>query len=411
MSVLSRCVPRRGLCAASGKKTPLPQPVYIVGSARTPMGSYGGALKNLSATDLGSIAVKEAISRSRVRATSIEELIMGNVLSAGLGQAPARTVCLSSGLAETTTCTTVNKVCSSGLKAITMAAQSVGLGLVDLAVAGGMESMSRVPYYNVHMRFDKRETFVRGDLEDGMIRDGLWDSKLDVHMGSIADKLARDSGISREDLDGVAASSYSKAARALSNQSFKEVVPIDGVLDVDEEIARVSLVEKLPNLKPAFAEDGLITAGNSSTISDGAAAVVLASERAVESQDLKPLAKIVSYADAEVHPQQFPIAPTKAIPLALERADMQLSDVGLFEINEAFASVIVDSVRKLNLNAARVNVYGGAIAMGHPIGASGARILTTLISGLHGTNTSSVGVAAICNGGGGSTAVVMTKDV
>eukprot|EP00189_Rhodosorus_marinus_P011832 CAMPEP_0184739474 /NCGR_PEP_ID=MMETSP0315-20130426/2379_1 /TAXON_ID=101924 /ORGANISM="Rhodosorus marinus, Strain UTEX LB 2760" /LENGTH=288 /DNA_ID=CAMNT_0027208353 /DNA_START=288 /DNA_END=1150 /DNA_ORIENTATION=- len=288
------------------------------------MGSYGGALKNLSATDLGSIAVSEAISRSKVKSTSIEELVMGNVLSAGLGQAPARTVCLSSGLAESTNCTTVNKVCSSGLKAITMAAQSVALGLVDIAVAGGMESMSRVPYYNIHMRFEKREMLDRGDLDDGMIRDGLWDAKLDVHMGSIAEKLARDSGISREDLDGVAASSYSKAARALSNQSFKEVVSVDGVLQVDEEIARVSLVEKLPCLKPAFAEDGLITAGNASTISDGAAAVVLASERAVESQDLKPLAKIISYADAEVHPEQFPIAPTKSIPLALERADMQL---------------------------------------------------------------------------------------
>mmetsp|Transcript_5012 Transcript_5012/g.15035 ORF Transcript_5012/g.15035 Transcript_5012/m.15035 type:complete len:409 (+) Transcript_5012:115-1341(+) len=400
----------RRLLSTSNEATTTASPLreaYICGAARTPIGSYGGALRNLSATDLGAIAVKEALNRGNVKPEQVQEVIMGNVLSAGLGQAPARSVCIKANLPMTAVCTTVNKVCSSGLKAIALAAQSVALGNSDVVVAGGMESMSQVPYYAPQMRFGKR----MGDaaLIDGMVSDGLWDSKENKHMGSLADTQAKSMSISRQDMDGYTTTSYSRAARANSNAAYSDIVKIEGVLENDEEIQRVKLIEKLPQLKPAFDETGSITAGNSSKLSDGAAAVVVVSRNAVDRLELKPKFVIRGFGDAELPPEEFPIAPASAIPIALRRAGISIKEVDLFEINEAFASVVIANNRLMNLNPERVNIYGGAVALGHPIGASGARILTTLLAALENTNTSNLGVAGICNGGGGSTAMVVSK--
>lgn len=385
--------------------------VVIVAAVRTPIGSFGGALAGFSATQLGGFAIKAAIEKSGLAPTHIQEVYMGNVLSANLGQAPATQAAKFAGLPDLPT-TTINKVCASGTKAIMLAAQSIALGDNDIVVAGGMESMSNVPYY-----LDKARNGYRlghGQITDGLVKDGLWDVYNDYHMGSAAELCAETCNISREAQDNFAIESYKRAQKAQTEGKFSEEIAAIEIKDrkgeitlfqTDEEPSAVKF-DKIPSLKPVFKKDGTVTAANASTLNDGAAALVLMSAAKAQELGIKPLAKILAYADAQQAPEWFTTAPSKAIPLALSKANLSTSDVDFFEINEAFSVVSLANNQELNLKEDQVNVNGGAVAIGHPLGASGARIVVTLLSVLA-QNNGKIGVAGICNGGGGASAIVI----
>lgn len=384
--------------------------VFIVSAKRTPIGGFLGNLSHLSATQLGALAIKSAFKSIELDPKAIDSVYMGNVLSANVGQAPARQAAIFAGIPDGKDATTINKVCASGMKATSFGAQQIQLGLENIIVTGGMESMSNAPHYAMLRRGTKS-----GDacLTDGMIKDGLWDVYNNFHMGNAAEMGVRKYGHSREELDAYAIASYQKAAAATANGKFKnEIAPItieqkNGavILDKDEDIDKI-IIEKVPKLKPTFEEGGALTAANSSNLNDGAAALVLASKEAVEKYNLKPLARILAYADAAQAPEWFTTSPSLAIPKVLKQAGLSLKEIGYFEINEAYASVILSNQKILGLDLEKVNVYGGAVAMGHPIGASGARIITTLISVLK-QEGGRYGLAAICNGGGGASAMII----
>lgn len=388
--------------------------VYIVSAVRTPMGSFGGSLSGFSATQLGSFAIKGALEKSGVKAEDVEEVIMGNVVSANLGQAPARQAALGAGIGQNVPCTTVNKVCASGMKAIMLAAQSIQLGLNDVVVAGGMESMSNIPYYAPNMRWGAKYGDV--SLVDGLAKDGLTDAYDHCAMGVCADETATDYKISREAQDEFAIESYKRSQKATEDGSFApEIVSVSVpqrkgdpvIVDKDEEPFRVKF-EKIPSLRPAFTKEGTVTAANASTINDGGAAVVLVSEEKLKELGLKPLARIVSYADAAQDPKWFTTAPGKAAPKAIERAGLSLDDIDYFEVNEAFSVVTMAFNKDLNIDPAKVNVFGGAVSLGHPLGASGARILVTLTNVLQ-QKDGKYGLATLCNGGGGASAVIIER--
>lgn len=386
--------------------------VYIVSAARTPIGAFGGSLASLPATKLGSIVIKEAISRAGITNDDVQEVFMGNVLTAGEGQAPARQAALGAGLPNTVPCTTVNKVCASGMKSMMLGAQSIMTGDNDVVVAGGMESMSGTPYYLADARWGQR--LGNNKVIDGILKDGLWDPYSDFHMGSAGEICARDKNISREDQDAFAIESYKRANEAWENGWFNdEVVGVEipqrkgdpVMVATDDEPPKVKY-EKIPSLRPAFEKEGTITAANASKINDGACATVLMSKERVEAMGLKPLARIVSFADAAQAPEWFTTTPAKAMPKALDKANMSVSDVDYFEINEAFSVVALANRDELGIAPEKLNAFGGAVAMGHPIGCSGARIVTTLISVLK-QKGGKTGCAGICNGGGGASAMVI----
>ncbi|MCY1519840.1 Acetyl-CoA acetyltransferase [compost metagenome] len=385
--------------------------VVIVAAVRTPIGSFGGSLAGFSATQLGSFAIKAAIEKAGIKPEFIQEVYMGNVLSAGLGQAPATQAAKFAGLPDIPA-TTVNKVCASGTKAIMLAAQSIALGQNEIVVAGGMESMSNVPYY-----LDKARNGYRlghGQITDGLVKDGLWDVYNDYHMGSAAELCAETCNISREAQDQYAIQSYKRAQEAQTAGKFNDEIAPVAVKDRKGEISYITSDEepnavkfdKIPALKPVFKKDGTVTAANASTLNDGAAALVLMSAGKAAELGIKPLAKILSYADAQQAPEWFTTAPSKAIPLALDRAGLSPADVDFFEINEAFSVVSLANNQQLGLDENKVNINGGAVAIGHPLGASGARIVVTLLNVLQQQNAK-IGVAGICNGGGGASAIVI----
>ncbi|GAB2538823.1 acetyl-CoA C-acyltransferase [Rufibacter soli] len=386
--------------------------VYVISAVRTPIGSFGGALASLTATQLGAIAIKGAVEKAGIDKNLVQEVIMGNVLSANVGQAPARQAAIGAGLGYEVECTTINKVCASGSKAIMFAAQAIMLGHKDVIVAGGMESMSNVPYYLDKARFGAK--MGHGQMIDGLIKDGLWDVYNDYHMGSAAENTAREMGITREMQDEYAINSYKKAADAAKQGFTKdEIIPVEIpqrgkdpiVVSEDEEFSKVNF-DKIPGLRPVFDKEGTVTAANASTLNDGAAAILLMSKEKAEELGLKPIAKILGFADAEQEPKWFTTTPSLAIPKALKAAGVQAADVDFYEINEAFSVVSLANNQKLGLEGRNVNVYGGAVSLGHPLGASGARIVTTLINVLHKKN-GKIGVTGICNGGGGASAIVL----
>ncbi len=388
--------------------------VYIVAAKRTPIGSFQGALSTFSATQLGSLAIKAALSQIELDPLLVDEVFMGNVISANLGQAPARQAALFAGLGEQVICTTVNKVCASGTKAIMLGAQTIMSGHANIVVAGGMESMSNVPYYLEKARFGYK--LGHGQLTDGLIKDGLWDVYNDIHMGNAAEQTAKEMKITRQMQDEFAMESYQRSAKATLDGAFvQEIVPVEviqkgrtiGWITEDEEYKNVNFA-KIPDLKPVFQQDGTITAANASTINDGAAALVLMSKEKAEELGIKPLAKILSFADAAQAPIKFTTSPTLAIQKALNLAELSLDNVDYFEINEAFSVVSIANNQLLGLGTNKVNVWGGAVSLGHPLGCSGARIVTTLISVLSQHNAS-IGVASICNGGGGASALVLHR--
>lgn len=385
--------------------------VYIVSAVRTPMGSFGGALSSVPAPTLGSVAIAGALSKAGVAADHVDEVFMGNVLQANLGQAPARQAAMKAGVPNDVPCTTVNKVCASGMKSISFGAQSILTGDNDIVVAGGMENMSSVPHYMM-----ARNAVKLGDVKmtDGMVKDGLTDVYNQVHMGVCADKCADEYNITREDQDNFAIESYNRAAAAWDAGKFDdEIVPVEVpqrrgepiVVSKDEEYTNVKM-EKIPQLRAVFTKEGTVTAANASTLNDGASALVLASKEKVEELGLKPIAKIVSYADAAHEPEWFTTAPSKAVPKALKKAGMEASDVDFWELNEAFSVVGIVNTQKLELDPAKVDVNGGAVALGHPLGSSGSRIIVTLINVLK-QNGAKFGGAGICNGGGGASAMII----
>lgn len=386
--------------------------VYIVSISRTPIGSLGGELAPVPATRLGAIAISSALERAGVQAAQVQEVYMGNVLTANEGQAPANQSSIYAGIPTNVPCTTVNKVCASGMKAIMLGAQSIMLGDNDIVVAGGMESMSNVPYYLDKAR--KGYRLGHGEIYDGIIRDGLWDPYKDFHMGNAAELCATKYQLSREDQDAFAAESYRRVAHAYEKGFFqKEITPvtIEGkvktVIEEDEEYGKVNF-EKMTKLRPAFQKDGTITAANASKINDGAAAVVLASGEKVKELDLKPLARIVSFADASQDPEWFTTTPTIAMNRALKKAGMQITDMDYAEINEAFSCVTMANTKDLGLSPDKVNAWGGAVALGHPVGCSGARIVVTLTNILQ-EYQAHYGIAGICNGGGGASAMIIER--
>jgi len=388
--------------------------VYIISTARTPIGSFGGSLASLTAPQLGAVAIKGLLKRSGVDAKEIQEVIMGNVLTANVGQAPARQAAIFAGLGYDVPCTTVNKVCASGSKAIMLAAQSIMLGLSDVVIAGGMESMSNVPYY-----LDKARNGYKlgnGQVIDGLIKDGLWDVYNDFHMGNAAELTAKEMNITREMQDAYAIESYKRSAAASNSGVFKEEIvgveiaqkggdPL--IISEDEEFKKVNF-DKIPGLKPVFQKDGTVTAANASTLNDGGAAVLLMSKEKAQALGLKPMARIIGFSDAEQQPEWFTTTPSLAIPKAIKNAKIKASDVDYYEINEAFAVVSIANNMKLNLDPAKVNIYGGAVSLGHPLGCSGARIVTTLVNVLN-QKKAKIGVTGICNGGGGASAIVIEK--
>ncbi len=386
--------------------------VYIVSVARTPIGAFNGVLAPLSATQLGAIAIKGALEKAGVAPEMVNEVFMGNVISAGLGQAPATQAMIYAGIPNTVPATVINKVCASGSKAIMVAAQSIMTGINDVVVAGGMESMSNIPYY-----LDKARNGYRlghGTIIDGMIKDGLWDVYKDFHMGNAAEMCARDYKFSREDQDAFAIESYTRAQNAYKKNAFDAElvaveVPVRGKdpirITEDEEYLKVNF-DKLKTLKPAFEKDGTITAANASKLNDGASALVLMSEEKVKELGLKPLAKIIAFADAAQAPEWFTTAPSLAIPKALKWAGLEIKDIDYFELNEAFSVVGMVNNQILGLDDKKVNVYGGAVSLGHPLGSSGSRIVATLTSVLK-QEGGKYGVTGICNGGGGASAIVL----
>jgi acetyl-CoA C-acetyltransferase len=388
--------------------------VYIVSAVRTPIGSFGGSLASVSAIKLGSIAVKGALQRAGVDPKVVQEVFMGNVVSAGLGQAPATQVAAGAGLGFEIPCTIVNKVCASGMKAVMLGAQSIMLGQNDIVVAGGMENMSNIPYYLMKARTGYK--FGNGELIDGLQFDGLTDVYNHCAMGVCADNTAKEMSISRQDQDAYAINSYKRSAASWSSGKFKDEVVAVEITDrkgnitqfaEDEEYKNVNF-DKIPGLKPAFTKDGTVTAANASTLNDGASALVLVSKEKLKELGLKPLARIRGFADAAQDPMWFTTTPSLAIPKAMKNAGVDTKDVAYYEINEAFSAVAIANNQKLGLNPEKVNVLGGAVALGHPLGASGARIVTTLLTVLN-QNGGTVGVAGICNGGGGASAIVVEK--
>jgi len=387
--------------------------VYIVGAARTPMGSFLGALSSVPATKLGATAIKGALDKAGISADQVQEVIMGNVLQAGLGQAPARQAAIYAGIPNTVPCSTINKVCASGMKAISLGAQSIMTGDNDVVVVGGMENMSSVPHY-----LNGRTGSKFGDIKmaDGMLKDGLTDVYNNTHMGNCAELCARERNISREEQDDFAINSYKRSAKAWADGKFaNEVVPVEVpqrrgdalIVSEDEEYKNVKL-EKIPTLRPAFDKEGTVTAANASTLNDGASALVLMSKEKAEELGVKPLAKIIGYADAAHAPEWFTTAPSKALPKALAKAGLTNDQIDFWELNEAFAVVGLANIAELGIDAAKVDVNGGAVALGHPLGSSGSRIIVTLINVLE-QNGGRYGAAGICNGGGGASAMVIEK--
>ena len=388
--------------------------VCIVSAVRTPLGSWGGTLKGFSATQLGALAIKGALSKINLSPNEVQEVLMGCVLQANLGQAPARQAAKFAGLPDDVCCTTVNKVCASGMKAIAIGAQAIMLGDQDVVVAGGMESMSNVPFYNPNVRWGHKYGDTK--LVDGLSKDGLWDVYNDYAMGNAAELCAKECHISREDQDAFAIESYKRSQAATNEGKFKdEIIPVEIpqrkgdpiIMDKDEEPFNVKF-DKIPALKSAFQKDGSVTAANASTMNDGAAAVVLMSREKADALGLKPLAIIKSYADAEQAPEWFTTTPSLAVPKAIEKAGLKPGDIAFYELNEAFSVVGVVNTQKLNLKPEQVNVNGGAVSIGHPLGCSGARIIVTLINVLA-QNNAQYGAAGICNGGGGASAMVIER--
>lgn len=385
--------------------------VYIVSAARTAMGSFGGTLASTSATQLGATAIKAALEKIKLDPKQVTEVFMGSVLQANLGQAPARQAAKFAGLPDSVNCTTVNKVCASGMKSIALAAQSIMLGDNDCVVAGGMENMSSVPFYSDSTRWGAK--YGNAVLTDGLSKDGLIDVYGNVPMGNCAELCAKDMKISREEQDAFAIESYKRSAAAWSAGKFKdEIAPVtvktkkgDVVFAEDEEYKNVNF-EKIPGLKPVFQKDGTVTAANASTMNDGAAAVVLMSKEKADALGIKPIAKIKAFADAEQAPEWFTTTPSLAVPKAVQKAGLKMEDISFYELNEAFSVVGIANMKLMKLDASKVNVNGGAVSLGHPLGASGARIIVTLINVLK-QNNAKYGAAGICNGGGGASAMVI----
>lgn len=385
--------------------------VYIVSAVRTPMGSFGGTLASVSATKLGAAAIKGALDKIKLDPTEVQEVYMGSVLQANLGQAPARQAAKFAGLPDNVNCTTVNKVCASGMKSIMLGAQSIMLGDADVVVAGGMENMSSVPYYAENNRWGSKYGNVT--LIDGLAKDGLTDVYHNYAMGNAAELCASEHKITREEQDAFAIESYKRSAAAWTAGKFKEeVIPVtiatkkgDVEFAEDEEYKNV-MFDKIPSLKPVFVKDGTVTAANASTMNDGAAAVILMSKEKAEKLGIKPLAVIKGYADAEQAPEWFTTSPAKAVPLAVAKAGLKMDDINYYELNEAFSVVGLANCKLMNLQSDKVNVNGGAVSLGHPLGASGARIIVTLINVLK-QNNAKYGAAGICNGGGGASALVI----
>jgi acetyl-CoA C-acetyltransferase len=384
--------------------------VYIVSAVRTPIGSFGGSLSTVPATKLGAIAIKAALERAGVNPAEVNEVFMGNVLQAGEGQAPVTQASIYAGIPNTVPGTTINKVCASGMKSVMLAAQSIMLGHNDVVVAGGMENMSLVPYYLDKGR--KGYGYGHGQIQDGVLKDGLWDVYNEYPMGNAAELLAKENNITREDQDAFAIESYKRSAAAWAAGKFAdEVVPvtIEGKVPVtvseDEEYKKVNF-DKIPGLRPVFVKDGTVTAANASTLNDGASALVLMSKEKAEALGIKPIAKIRGFADAQQAPEWFTTAPAKALPKAIAAAGLEQKDIEYYEINEAFSAVAIGNNRLLNLDPAKVNVNGGAVALGHPLGSSGSRIIVTLLNVLK-QNGAKIGAAGVCNGGGGASAVVV----
>ena len=388
--------------------------VVIVSAVRTPIGSFMGSLSSVDAPKLGAIAIKGALEKINLNPSSVDEVLMGHVVQAGAGQAPARQAAIFAGIPNTVPCTTVNKACSSGMKSIMQAAQSIALGDAEIIVAGGMENMSKIPHY-YHARIAKK--FGPAQMEDGMQKDGLVDAYNKEAMGVCADACATEYDFSREDQDAFAVQSYKRSADAWNGGKFdNEIVPVEVpqrrgepiIVTTDEEFTNVKL-EKIPALRPAFTKDGTVTAANASTINDGAAALVLMSKDKAKELGLQPLATIKSYADAAREPEWFTVAPAKALPKALDKANISINDVDYFEFNEAFSVVGLANMKILGLNNSKVNVNGGAVSLGHPLGCSGARIVVTLLNVLE-QNNGKIGAAAICNGGGGASALILKRN-
>lgn len=385
--------------------------VYIVSAVRTPIGSFGGTLSTVPATQLGAAAIKGALSKSGLKADLVNEVFMGNVLQAGLGQAPARQAAMFAGISNEVPCTTVNKVCASGMKSISLGAQSIIAGDNDIVVVGGMENMSAVPHY-----YTARNATKLGDvkMKDGMVLDGLTDVYNRVHMGVCAEKCASEKGFSREEQDAFAIESYNRAAAAWAAGKFSdEIVPVevpqrrgDAIMVTEDEEYKNVKMEKIPQLRPVFDKEGTVTAANASTLNDGASALIIASAEAVEKHGLKPIAKIIGYGDAAHEPEWFTTAPSKAVPVALKKAGKEISDIDYWELNQAFSVVGLANTKELGLDATKVDVNGGAVSLGHPLGNSGSRIIVTLINVLK-QNGGKLGAAGICNGGGGASAMVI----
>jgi acetyl-CoA C-acetyltransferase len=386
--------------------------VYIISAVRTPLGSFGGALAGIPATKLGAVAIKGALAKAGLDAKEVQEVYMGSVMQANLGQAPARQAAIFAGLPHTVQCTTINKVCASGMKAISIGAQSIMCGDADVVVAGGMENMSQVPFYSENMRWGNKYGNVT--MVDGLAKDGLTDVYHNYPMGNASDLCAKECNISREEQDAFAIESYKRSQAAWAAGKFnEEIVPVEIpqrkgdpiIMKEDEEYKNVRF-DKIPELKGAFSKDGTATAANSSTMNDGAAALVLMSKQKAEQLGLKPIAIIKGYADAEHAPEWFTTAPSIAVPKAVAKAGLTLNDIHFFELNEAFSTVGIVNMQKMKLDAAKVNVNGGAVSLGHPLGCSGARIVVTLIHVLK-QNNAKYGAAGICNGGGGASALVV----
>jgi acetyl-CoA C-acetyltransferase len=388
--------------------------VYIVAAVRTPIGSFGGVLSSFTAIQLGSTAIKGALEIAGISGSEVNEVFFGNVVSSNLGQAPARQAALAAGIPDSVPCTTVNKVCASGTKATMFGAQSIMLGQADIVVTGGMESMSNIPYYIPKARFGYK--YGNGELVDGLDKDGLQDVYQRKAMGVFADATAAKYGISREAQDAFAINSYKKTAAATASGLFKnEIIPVaipqkkgDPILLAEDEEFKNVMFDKIPSLRPAFTPDGTVTAANASTINDGAAAIILASEEAVKRLNLKPIARIVSFSDGEQAPEWFTTAPTISVPKAVQLGGLKMTDIDYFEVNEAFSVVPLAFEQILGIPDEKVNLHGGAVSMGHPLGASGARIITTLCHVLQ-ARGGRYGAVGICNGGGGSSAMVIEK--
>lgn len=387
------------------------QEVYIIAAGRTPIGSFGGSLKALSATRLGAAAIKGVIQKAGISPELVQEVMMGSVMQANLGQAPARQASKFAGLPDEVIATTVNKVCASGMKALSMAAQSIRLGDAGIIIAGGMESMSNVPFYATDMRWGHK--YGNTQLVDGLAKDGLTDVYHDYAMGMAAELCASECGISREEQDQFAITSYQRSQRAIEEGKFREeIIPVEVpqrggtvTIDKDEEPYHVQF-DKIPSLRPAFTKDGTVTAANASTMNDGAAVLLLMSKERAEALNLKPIASIIGYADAEQAPEWFTTTPSLALPKAVSKANLRMEDIEYFELNEAFSVVGIANTKMLNIPPDRVNVNGGAVSLGHPLGCSGARIIVTLIHILQ-QNQAKYGAAGICNGGGGASAMVI----